>query len=155
MVNLLLQGVFYDCYGNDHNLTDFEKTSIYLDSNDHILSINLNSDGYYHIELQNAHFGDLHTGIDFYGDRVTVFDPVISIIPDDSTKSVSVNLLNGDKCIQSISILPQDFDFISIIPEGYGQYSNFNDYANNFGHNLLVMQPYGTVICPPFCCSLD
>jgi hypothetical protein len=141
MINFLLHGAFYDCCSESHNLTDFNKTSIEIDFENHVTSININSDGYYHIELQNAHFGNLDTGFDVNGDRITIFDPVISILPDDSNQPIIVNLLSNDDCIQSISIFPENFNSTSIIPSGY-EIQDWEDYVNNFGHQLLVAMPY-------------
>ena len=141
MINFLLNGTFYDCCGNDHNLTDFHKTSIGVDSEDHVISIGVNSDGCYEVKLQNAHFGDLKTGFDIWGDRITTSNPAISIIPDDASKPITVNLTSNGEYVQSFSILPQDFEFTSIIPDGYG-IESWDEYVNNFGHQLLVMTPY-------------
>ena len=140
MIYFLLQGTFYDY---NHDLTDFVKTSISIDENDHVTTIGLNSDGCYEVKsIENGHFGDLHTGSNVYGDRNTISNPIIEILPDDMNQPVIVNLFSNNELVQQITILPENFDSTRIVPNGYNQFETFEDYANNFGHSLSLMIPY-------------
>lgn len=129
MAQLVMQGHFVDYGDRSHNLTNFSQDIYFKEGTNQISGVNFAYNGFYHIELENAHYEDFP---EFHEFRESQINPFINITPNDMNQKVVVNFVGNGEVIQRFEFTPEEFSRIIL-------------YASEDGQNLDVVAP---CVCP-------
>ena len=112
-----MPGYFTDYVDSSHNLTNYSQDIYFTAGTNHVEGVNFAYQGYYHIELQNAHFDDFP---EFVGFRDSLFNPNLQISPDNLNESIVVNFIGYGETIPSFTFTPAEFNNTFMKPSDDG-----------------------------------
>lgn len=123
MAILQMPGYFSDYMDTSHNLTNYSQDIYFTEGTNQIEGVNFAYIGYYHIELQNAHFEDFPSFIDH---RDPMCTPNLTISPNNLNENITVNFIGFGEIISSFTFTPEEFNTIIMKPSENGHHLSIN-----------------------------